>query len=130
MFPSCTLFVSFLFVISYIIVGNIPENSFFNCIVVAINTWEIISKGILKIEDIEDDFPYAFQHLPTKSKSKYINKAIKYSFGAQRVSLCFLLILRLFSAFLFLDGTRPYQQVRFSIPYILEEDGNFHTKNF
>ena len=82
MFPSVHIVRLLLLVISvHHCWKHIPKNSVLNCIVVAIKAWELYKQGILKIEDIEDDFPLThFQHLQRKglrNQEQYINKAIK-----------------------------------------------------
>ena len=61
---------------------HIPENSVFELYRGGNKAWELYEQGILKIEDIEDDFPLThFQHLQRKglrNQEQYINKeAIK-----------------------------------------------------
>ena len=114
-----------------------PKNSVFELYRGGNKTWELYEQGILKIEDIEDDFPLThFQHLQRKglrNQEQYINKeAIKNIISSWQFPLYFFLILRLFfPAIPVLDGTRPYQQVPFQYSlYILEEDGKLSHKEF
>ena len=80
--------------------------------------WELYEQGILKIEDIEDDFPLThFQHLQRKglrNQEQYINKeAIKNMISSWQFPLYFFDFETVFPAIPVLDGTRPYQQIPF-----------------
>ena len=97
---------------------HIPENSVFELYRGGNKAWELYEQGILKIEDIEDDFPLThFQHLQRKglrNQEQYINKeAIKNMISSWQFPLYFFDFETVFPAIPVLDGTRPYQQVPF-----------------
>ncbi len=98
--------------------------------------WELYEQGILKIEDIEDDFPLThFQHLQRKgliNQEQYINKeAIKDMISSWQFPLYFFDFETVFPAIPVLDGSRPYQQVPFQYSlHILEKDGKLSHKEF
>ena len=115
---------------------HIPENSVFELYRGGNKAWELYEQGILKIEDIEDDFPLThFQHLQRKglrNQEQYINKeAIKNMISSWQFPLYFFDFETVFPAIPVLDGTRPYQQVPFQYSlHILEEDGKLSHKEF
>ena len=97
---------------------HIPENSVFELYRGGNKAWELYEQGILKIEDIEDDFPLThFQYLQRKglrNQEQYINKeAIKNMISSWQFPLYFFDFETVFPAIPVLDGTRPYQQIPF-----------------
>ena len=115
---------------------HIPENSVFELYRGGKKGWQLYDDGVLKIEDIDDDFPLThFQNLQRntlRNQENYIDKeAIKNIISHWGFPLYFFDFETIFPAIPVFDGTRPYQQVPFQYSlHILEEDGKLTHKEF
>ena len=115
---------------------HIPENSVFELYRGGKKGWQLYDDGVLKIEDIDDDFPLThFQNLQRnalRNQENYIDKeAIKNIISHWEFPLYFFDFETIFPAIPVFDGTRPYQQVPFQYSlHILEEDGKLTHKEF
>ena len=97
---------------------HIPENSVFDLVNGRNIPWQLYAEGILKMEDIPEDYHLTFsQQLQVngiKNKESYqdLNSICDF-FNTWEYPLHFFDFETLFAAVPVLDGTRPYQQVPF-----------------
>ena len=116
--------------------NHIPENSVFELTRAGNKSWQLYDEGILKIEDIPENYNLTFaQQLHVngvKNKQSYQDfNAIRDFLNAWEKPLHFFDFETIFAAIPALDGTRPYQQVPFQYSlHIIADENKRYRKEF
>lgn len=115
---------------------HVPEKSVFELTRSGNKSWQLYENGILKMEDIAEDYHLTFaQQLQVngiKNNESYKDLAsIRDFLNAWETPLHFFDFETIFAAIPVLDGTRPYQQVPFQYSlHILNADSTIIHREF
>jgi hypothetical protein len=115
---------------------HVPEKSVFGLTRAGNKSWQLYDDGILKMEDIPEDFSLSFsQQLQVnglKNNESYKDfNAIRDFLNIWEYPLHFFDFETIFTAIPVLDGTRPYQQVPFQYSlHIIDAENDISHKEF
>ena len=115
---------------------HVPEKSVFGLTKAGKKSWQLYDDGILKMEDIPEDFNLSFsQQLQVngiKNNESYKDfNSIKDFLNTWETPLHFFDFETIFTAIPVLDGTRPYQQVPFQYSlHITDAENDIAHKEF
>lgn len=116
---------------------HVPENSVFELARAGKKSWQLYEQGILKMEDIPDDFHLTFTQKLQVTGGIHTGEhfknflPIRDFLNTWEDPLHFFDFETIYSAIPVLDGTRPYQQVPFQYSlHILEGEKAISHKEF